>query len=160
MLLASSRVRADAVPPPPDNCPNGAVGITGHSGTWCEASTCSLGNTCDTRYGDDALRCGTQGLCVRSESYSPGGRRAFEDRAVRLTRQVADATCRAGETCADGSRCVVAQRCVRATLLDAFNPKNAGCGCALAGRGGASLGLGLSLLGALALCAARLRRRR
>lgn len=159
-LFVAPGARADAVPNPPDNCPNGAFGITSHAGTWCEATTCSPTNTCDTRYGGDALKCETQGLCVRSESYTAGGRRAVDEPPLQLTRQVADATCTAGETCADGSRCVVAQRCVRASLVDAFNPKNAGCGCALAGSGQLSLGLGLALLGAVALLGARLRRRR
>jgi hypothetical protein len=35
-FLATLRVHADAVPPPPDDCPSGMVGVTGHGGPHCE----------------------------------------------------------------------------------------------------------------------------
>lgn len=36
LLLVAPRAWADAVPPPPDDCPAGTVGVTGHGGPHCE----------------------------------------------------------------------------------------------------------------------------
>ena len=154
-LLTSTRARADAVPAAPDDCPRGALGVTSHAGVWCEASVCPPSGTCPPMYPEEGRTCQTQGLCVRSERYSPGGNRPADEPPTQLTRQVAVSACSAGETCADGSRCVVAQRCVKPSLVDAFDPKNAGCGCALVGARELSFGLGSALAGALALFAAR-----
>lgn len=153
VLCASTRVRADAVPSPPEDCPRGAVGRTGHSGVWCDPTTCAASDTCE-----DSRDCQTQGLCITHETYTPGGRPGPDRPSTPLSRDIAEAACNAGETCADGSRCVVARRCVKPSLADAFNPKNAGCGCALTDRADAATGLGLALAGVFALVAARRRR--
>lgn len=154
-LFASSHARADAVGPPPANCPHGAAGRSSHSGQWCEPTACTGRDSCTSEQ-----TCEAQGLCVASETYTEGGRLADDQPRVQLGRQIAVSACNAGDTCDDGSPCVVTNRCVRASLADAFQLKNAGCGCAPTGRAASGAGACLALAGVAALLAARGKRRR
>jgi len=154
-LLASSHARADAIGPPPADCPRGAAGSSSHSGQWCEPTTCAGGATCTSEQ-----TCEPQGLCVTTQTYTVDGRLAVDQPREQRSRQIAVSACDAGDACADGSACVVTNRCVRASLADAFQPKNAGCGCALASRASSAAGACLALAGVAALLAARGKRRR
>jgi len=154
-LVASSHARADAIGPPLVDCPRGAEGENSHSGRWCRPTTCTR-NTCSSEQ-----TCEPQGLCVTTETYTPGGRPIAADQPREPRgREIAVSACNAGDTCANASPCVVANRCVRASLADAFQPKNAGCGCAPAGRASSAAGMCVALAGVAALLVARGKRRR
>lgn len=155
--FAASHARADAIRSPPTDCPRGAAGRSSHSGQWCQPTTCTEGGGGDSCGSEQS--CEAQGLCVTSETYTEGGRLAADQPREQRARQIAVSACNAGDTCADGSACVVTNRCVRASLADAFQPKNAGCGCAPGGRASSAVGACLALAGVVALLAARSRRR-
>jgi hypothetical protein len=96
---------ADAVSPPPDDCPPGSIGSSGHTrGPHCEPLPCDDDDDCDPELGDRGfLRRGTVceevGLCEIDEPSEDG--EAYP---------VAISACDPG-TCHLGA-CVVARRCV------------------------------------------------
>ena len=59
LLALLSLARADVVDDPPADCPPGARGETAHSGTWCEATTCTLDSQCA-----EGQTCREVALCV------------------------------------------------------------------------------------------------
>ncbi|MCC6874619.1 MAG: hypothetical protein IT378_09970 [Sandaracinaceae bacterium] len=60
LLLAPAVARADAVLAPPDDCPDGATGTTGHLGTYCEPAPCRSDNDCEA-----GTHCAPASLCTR-----------------------------------------------------------------------------------------------
>ncbi|MBZ0117178.1 MAG: hypothetical protein K8H88_09300, partial [Sandaracinaceae bacterium] len=60
LLLAPAIARADAVLAPPEDCPDGATGTTGHLGTYCEPAPCRSDNDCET-----GTHCAPASLCTR-----------------------------------------------------------------------------------------------
>src|ERR1700679_4366304 len=65
LALTPTTARADAVGPPPSNCPAGTTGTSCHGGSYCELSTCTTdtdcasGQTCQPRsYCQIPVTCG------------------------------------------------------------------------------------------------------
>ncbi len=130
---------ADAIGPPPEKCPPGAIGESSHEGEWCQPSTCTIdcpeGRKC---------RPGV-GLCVTSTEVPCGGLYPVEMEPCTTTIIEAHGPCAADSDCAKGT-CEVARRCIRTSTLSRVGK---GCGCAVeetpSGLGAALL-LGLGLL--------------
>lgn len=119
--------RADAVPPPPEECPRGTHGTTGHSGAGCVSDHCpagSLGMMCKGAptckviecVGDGGGLCGGKcqqvKACVRPTTCGGGWQRptpAFD----------AVASCSGGEPCPADSTCKTFMACVG--LEDSFS---------------------------------------
>lgn len=110
---ASSTARADALAPPPDDCPEGSVGDSSRWGTHCEWRPC--GDACPTSARGEQLACSAReiAMCVETASY------AAQDvqqgpRMVSMpaeTWNVAHGPCAADGICARG-RCVRERACV------------------------------------------------
>lgn len=121
LAATSGTASADAVGPPPDDCPPGAQGVTSHSGQWCVAMTCNTDADCT---GGDSLRammgrgggptvCREVDLCLTTSTYHAGGRGAYLNGpdAPPLTRVIASActpSCDAPGVCSRAKRCAPA----------------------------------------------------
>lgn len=121
LAATSGTASADAVGPPPDDCPPGAQGVTGHAGQWCVAATCNTDADCT---GGDSLRalmgrgggatvCREVDLCLTTSTYHAGGRGAYVNGpdAPPLTRVIASActpSCDAPGVCSRAKRCAPA----------------------------------------------------
>ncbi|MBL9104754.1 MAG: hypothetical protein JNL82_27670 [Myxococcales bacterium] len=117
VALSASSARADAVMPPPRDCPDGAVGDTGHNGPWCRPTTCNVDGDCagvGERFGGGsapARVCREQGLCVevRSEKSASGWSHGQPFERTFAHGACGDAAaCTAPATCEAVKRCVVA----------------------------------------------------
>lgn len=148
-LLVPSLALADAIEPPPDKCPPGAIGESSHEGAWCQPATCVLDGGCPK---GAKCRSGV-GLCVTRSEVPCGGLRPPDLEPCTTTIIEAHGPCATDVDCPTGS-CEVARRCVpgwnpleRAPKPPASGSK--GCGCAATGTAsplGAALLLGLGLL--------------
>ncbi|HJL17494.1 MAG TPA: hypothetical protein RMH99_17625 [Sandaracinaceae bacterium LLY-WYZ-13_1] len=105
--LAPSLAHADSVPSPPRGCPSGAVGRTGHAGTYCGPDRCQPGGDCpaaDTfTPRPPGRRCEPAAFCVQTTVHRhPRG----DTRVERFLGPCdADGTCEEGE-CERGHFCV------------------------------------------------------
>lgn len=111
--LAASSARADALAPPPTNCPEGSYGTTSRRGEHCELGTC--GDECRSTFGNEPLVCSATeiALCVETTSY-PAADVQQGPRVVSLpaeTWNVVHGPCAADGSCARG-RCVRERACV------------------------------------------------
>src|SRR5262245_44352945 len=99
-LSLSPGAAADAVMPPPDNCPPGSVGEASHNGPWCRPTTCTTDADCDKlrTYEQPAVPrvCREQPLCI--ESRTEPNRSGWRSREP-ITRQLALSTCSSGASC-------------------------------------------------------------
>jgi hypothetical protein len=189
-LVAGSRTAsADAIMGPPDDCAPGAIGRSSHAGQWCTPTTCNEDADCaalsdrQAIYGGpvNVYTCGAIDLCVRTETYQPGGRGAFlrgPDEPLP-TREIAT-SCTPG--CEAPGTCTHVKRCVRLgaiapqprppvappvanpppalpTPAPPAAPPAAASGGLCAISAGQATGPALVLLGALALLALRRARR-
>ena len=154
-LLLPTAAFADAIGPPPEECPPGSVGQSSHEGQWCEPATCILDTSCDK---GAKCRPGV-GLCVTHEVVPCGGLYPVEMEPCTTTIDEAHRPCASDADCGQGT-CEVARRCVAGwNPLAKLNPPGSGskkgCGC---GRDSAPGGFGAALLLGLLLLL-RLRRR-
>lgn len=103
-LLLSMSAYADAIGPPPEDCPSGSTGRSSHAGRWCKPLPC-VNDTCEA----DGT-CETTGLCLLEASDCGGGRRPDTAPCTR-TRREAVGLCRTDADCTEGT-CVVDAYCV------------------------------------------------
>lgn len=136
-LLLSMRAHADAISPPPEDCPSGSIGTASHVGQWCTPHLCAE-QPCGDR------TCETTGLCVLEEERDCGGQTGSP---CTFTYREAFGPCELDTDCTEGT-CVTDDYCVEPAKADT------GCGCSSAG--GASM---VFLLGLLPLAGARRRQR-
>jgi hypothetical protein len=173
VALRASSARADAVPPPPTDCPPGKVGTTSHGGAhcvdappkncppgWrgvaggnCMVAVCGADNQCDP-----GQVCRDQSLCMAEETEyyrgpPPEHPHVFD---VPVGICVEHAVCNA--RCKPGKVCLRPGDTPSGTLNDTTARAPRGCGgCATLG-GGAPYGL--LVLGAVGVLAGLARRRR
>ncbi len=139
-LLLAPPVLADAIEPPPEDCPRGSEGTSSHAGDWCEPTECDGPDDCE-------LACQPEiGLCITREEVSCGGM-AIEP--CTTTREEAHGRCTTSADCEVGD-CEIADRCVGGRVPD--------CDCS-AGASVGALGA-VALVLALLAPVARLRRSR
>lgn len=104
---------ADAVPPPPSDCPPGAIGETGHNGPYCTPKACTTDAECSDRLGYDKRprTCTPLAICVeaRKEPSASGW-----SHGTPITRRFAHEACGDDGACAVGS-CERGHYCVLAT---------------------------------------------
>lgn len=122
LLLLVLGARADVIMNPPEDCPRGSQGRSGHIGTWCEAGTCAREGACP-----EGQVCETVALCVDTRESPCGGRPQFDGEVCTFVKHEALGPCDGDGRCAQGV-CEAVPRCVPPTLLD-----RACGGCALAG---------------------------
>ncbi|EYF08809.1 hypothetical protein [Chondromyces apiculatus] len=159
--LFVTAARADAVPPPPEDCPPGALGVTGHLGEHCAPTTCAVDSDCEKVAArsfsrkSPPLACREQGLCVERRKVDVPPFRHGGAKEVEL--QIAARACGGAESCAAPAACEVVKRCVPAEAAAgstaAGTPaamKGCGCGVAPGGEGAAAIAAG-SLVAAWAV---------
>ena len=105
ILLVAPSALADAVPPAPDDCPEGAAGDTDHGGPHCRPTECTAASECKKRAGywgkDKSFVCKPDvGLCLK------------EVDTHQFKRMTAMDDCDDDSDCDDGAKRVVAKRCV------------------------------------------------
>jgi MYXO-CTERM domain-containing protein len=169
LLFRAREARADAVPPPPKDCPPGTLGVTGHAGpgcvpdvcppgaygTMCEGGPCCVvshcggdaGGTCGTNY-----RCEEVKVCTKPRNTIGWG-------ASRHPVKEALAPCDAAGACPGGGTCEALTACLASSAAATSAPAKpkGGCGgCAVAERE-APPGVAFGIV--LAASAARRRRR-
>jgi hypothetical protein len=103
MTLLGGAAEADIVRPPPENCPTGSSGQTGHSGPYCAPRKCTADSACAK-----GERCEARKLCVKSKTLG-GGRRIRKEPPPTVEEVVG--TCAGGSKCAAGS-CTSLRVCV------------------------------------------------
>lgn len=123
-----SLARADVVDDPPADCPPGSRGETAHSGTWCEAKTCTADSECA-----EGQVCREVALCVDTYERDCGGMQVTGEPPCTFTVHEALGECGADGTCARGT-CQTALRCA--------DPPGCG-GCAGLGSAGGVPAAGL-----------------
>ena len=141
VVMAAVDVDADAIEPPPKDCPSGTEGSSCHGGPFCDPQTCvndskcKNGNTCQ-----DVQYCVKQINCAGGW----GGNPSYRDAVKGL--------CGANNKCASGS-CQALRVCAPPGGVGGDGqggPVERGCTCATAGAGTAGLAawimLGLALL--------------
>lgn len=109
-LLIPLVAHADAVPPPPTDCPKGAIGDTSHVGTWCRPTTCTDPDKCRQPFvgskEKQTFRCEKVGLCISTSSaMHPRG-------SPVIRREIASKTCSSDSDCSGKEKCVTEDRCV------------------------------------------------
>ncbi len=125
-LLWAVAAHADVVNPPPDDCPEGQIGTTGHLGSRCVPHLCSPSGNCD------AGPCTETGMCVLREE------RVCGDMDTPCTFEEAFGLCDTDEDCGRGA-CVVDAYCLNPRKVE-----GEGCGgCESTAGVGAVMALGL-----------------
>jgi hypothetical protein len=97
-LCWSGGVRADAVPPPPRDCPPGTLGQTDHYGPHCAPADCQTDADCQGK------SCRAYALCVFD--------RVFESPRGDTHRREAKGACNAGQRCPLDSPCRPGNYCL------------------------------------------------
>jgi hypothetical protein len=152
---------ADAVPPPPSDCPPGTRGVSNHSGQICAVAECADDRSC----GEDQA-CGDYPLCVARDASPPAGL----GRSARVGGRCERGTCPAGFTCEPKPHCVPRTLIAKGKVLAAGAgdavarpPPVAGnpsaCGCFLPGAGTVPMDAGAVFLAAALLVSRRRRPR-
>jgi MYXO-CTERM domain-containing protein len=145
-LLWAASAQADVVRPPPQDCPVGSIGQTGHGGPYCAAARCSASAPCRTGV------CQQTKLCLLMRTM--GGGRRIEPRPPVET---VTGSCAGNKKCSVG-KCESVRVCVpKATRARQGELTLAGCGCTVGQAGVVGCPL---LLGALVVVLALVRRRR
>ena len=130
--LAVATARADAVPPPPDDCLEGTTGDTCHGGIFCRARGCTDGSQCD-----GGELCEDRELCVGQVDCAGG----WDPDAGPSYTNTVEATCEGGAACAEGT-CQTVKVCVPPTTASGGGTTSGGssggaqevdqgCGCRL-----------------------------
>jgi hypothetical protein len=112
-LLAVTPARADVVPPPPEDCPDGSDGATCHWGGFCAARTCSEADPCEA-----GMTCRELALCI--ETVDCGGWGHHPTDIVR-------ASCEGGVGCRQGA-CQNVRVCSETTPPEDGGPGDTGPG--------------------------------
>lgn len=150
---AGGAARADAVPPPPSDCPPGAIGETGHNGPYCKPKGCTTDAECTDRLGYDKRprACVPLAICVEERKESS---RSGWSHGTPITRRFAheacddDGRCEVG-SCEKGNHCAIIADEPPATTAAPTGVPAKGCGGCDAG--GADLAAWLAIAAGLAL---------
>ena len=125
LLSVPAIARADAVEPPPENCPAGTHPTSGHCGPHCVADTCSNDSECD-----EGKSCVERSLCVY-QYQGPCGDYNPPD-AGTTTHDAVGAACQNGGACGKG-QCQTLNVCSAPTPPADPITIDSGCGCELVG---------------------------
>jgi hypothetical protein len=131
VALGASEARADAVPPPPEDCPEGSRGETSHAGPSCVVVPCtSTSNLCEP-----GKSCKPRGFCL-----------------IGTDPKVEGGTCEDTPDCASPAVC-------RKVPVCAAPEADSGCACGEARGASTGAGLGAVALGLGVVVMASARRR-
>ena len=116
-----SMAGADALPLPPRDCPEGAVGRSSRLGAWCTPTECRSDAQCGRTF-SGTTRCSDEPIsfCVLSETRT-NVRFVGRDQVRRETRgevHTVVGPCGANETCEGDAVCQTARRCVPAARAE------------------------------------------
>ncbi len=149
LLLFPAVASADVVQMPPDDCPEGSIGRSGHVGPHCQPAICSSDADCP-----GAEECRQAALCQQQQhGASRGG---------PITVWTVTGPCRQDGSCADGGTCKPQSYCLPRAQPAQVTPAPTEAtpepeaeepskpGCSTAGSAGWS-GLGLLVMAAIGL---------
>ena len=105
-LLLPARARADFVPPPPTDCPEGTMGATCHGPQYCQPNTCKTNTDCGPgEVCEPRSICLGQVVCFGGIVGPDGGPSTFPQPAGG-TPCSTSADCDGGATCTMQSLCI------------------------------------------------------
>ena len=139
ILASASAARADAVPPPPRNCPDGSIGETGHIGAYCRPLKCANNSECAV-YGPD-FSCQPTSLCIEIVEYTDWNGETYQLETVTGVC-APDASCPPNAKCDDSPKCSTAASTTASSssggsTTDAVSGATTGPGSSGAGASGA-----------------------
>ena len=147
LTLAVAPARADAVAPPPTNCPDGTTGMSCHGGVYCQPTTCKTSADCT-----GGQVCEAQSVCLGQVTCG-GGVEVPDGGAVTAPEVNVGDVCTTAADCDGGATCGTQSVCVTPS-------SSTGCSCEAAGGGGGPLALSmLALVAGGAGAVARWRRK-
>jgi MYXO-CTERM domain-containing protein len=159
IALSSRAAMADAVGPPPSNCPDGTMGNSCHGGVYCQPDTCTKDSDCAT-----GQTCASRSFCVAQVSCFNG----FDPDAGPDYEPNAEVACASAADCDDGAVCTLEEVCVTpgsggsggssGTSSGSMVIGN-GCSCETIGGSSAPTAITLLVLGAAGAGAVARRRR-
>jgi hypothetical protein len=145
LALVSTRARADAVPPPPNDCPAGSQGETCHGSPYCQPAACKTDADCTT-----GQTCAVVSLCISMTSCF-GSVAPPDGGSNTIPEQNVVGPCNADGTCdgvgGGGASCTPVRVC--ATPGDTTINGTA-CGCRTVGDAGTALPFAVLGVGAMA----------
>jgi len=116
-LLWSAAASADAIRPPPKDCPAGSVGSSSHCGPECKPLACNSDDDCR-----DSKVCKETSLCIESGERGRCGKVPASQRTKKYPYKAAHGECPDKGDCEKGT-CVPAKRCVTAPKAAPPPPK-------------------------------------
>ncbi len=149
LSLSSAAARADAIGPPPTDCPDGTMGDSCHGGQFCHPVTCMTDSDCTA-----GQTCQVRPFCIVQINCAGGF--VDPDASPGMYDQPgAQGPCATTSDCDAGATCSMENVCVSASASDSGSSSSGstvishGCSCATAGGPDAPPAAAL-----LALCAA------
>lgn len=139
-LLLVSIAEADAVPPPPADCPAGSRGETCHGGPHCRPKPCDVDADCSS-----GETCQDLDLCLGQVDCAGG----WDPDAGPHWVDTVEGSCANGAACSRGT-CQTTEVCAPPPPPAQSTVVEQGCGCRLPARGPSPhgpLALALALLG-------------
>ena len=136
LLAAPAAARADAIGPPPQDCPAGTVGESCHGGPFCDPEECTGDSTCK-----DGKTCQAVKYCTRQLDCAGGwGKGPYYRTEVK-------GLCGINSTCASGGTCTSLKVCLSGAVAGDGGADTPARGCSCDLSGGAGTGLALWLIG-------------
>jgi MYXO-CTERM domain-containing protein len=158
ITLSSAAAWADAVPPPPSNCPDGTMGQSCHGGIYCQPNTCTKDTDCTA-----GQICEPRSFCISQVPCFNG----FDPDAGPLYEPNAEAACSSAADCDDGATCTPQEVCVSPSSTSSTGSSSSGGGsveigngCSCSTIGGSARPTAITLLVLSAAGAGALARRR
>jgi MYXO-CTERM domain-containing protein len=134
-LAMAPTAHADAVPPPPRNCPNGSAGETGHIGAYCRPLSCANDSECAV-YGPE-FSCQPVALCIQIIEYTDWNGQVYEIETVT-------GECSLEATCPPNAKCDESPKCATGAGTSSASSTAASTGASGASTGSSASGTGAS----------------
>ena len=153
LLFSLQFALADVVNMPPEDCPPGAVGTSGHTGEWCRPDSCESDEDCG---GGDS--CIEVSMCLTISEESCGGMMP-ETGTCTFTKTEVHGICESENSCSQGD-CQVVMACANPDELventaepsaPEENQEKEASSCGNCAAASADMGLGMLLLIAMAV---------
>ena len=106
LSLVPATAGADAVPPPPTNCPDGTTGMTCHGGQYCQPSPCKSNADCS-----GGQVCLPRAFCLGHVTCG-GGIFPPDGSPSTVAEPAAGAACASSADCDGGAMCATQSLCV------------------------------------------------
>lgn len=107
LFVCSGLALADAIAPPPKDCPPGSQGTSGHCGPACVPTACKTDADCGKQ-----KKCRSTRLCIKKGERTSCGKVPPDLRHIKYPYTEVQGACpKGGKKCAAGTSCEEALRC-------------------------------------------------